>query len=241
MRERRISSWVCAAMICLAVLLAPTQKADAQHSAGVQGGYNLVTNDWFVGAHARYAVVRLGTWSQFVIYPNFDLYVFDDISRYSFDFDFLFPFNVPYLRPYAGFGMGITYTDLNPGEETRGDLNLIGGVNVDTGTVVQPFMEVEASVFGTDVVAVSLGVTFVFGDLPPWSSPEYVPEIRPMDDEDDLSGMFTDPEVATGPTRTTTPVAGDRDSDGIRDTDDECPDEPETFNGIRDQDGCPDI
>jgi hypothetical protein len=33
---------------------------------------------------------------------------------------------------------------------------------------------------------------------------------------------------------------GDRDGDGIADADDRCPDEPETFNGQDDDDGCPD-
>jgi len=32
----------------------------------------------------------------------------------------------------------------------------------------------------------------------------------------------------------------DRDGDGIPDSQDRCPDEPETFNGIQDDDGCPD-
>lgn len=33
---------------------------------------------------------------------------------------------------------------------------------------------------------------------------------------------------------------GDRDSDGIPDSADKCPDEPETYNGVQDEDGCPD-
>jgi hypothetical protein len=33
---------------------------------------------------------------------------------------------------------------------------------------------------------------------------------------------------------------GDRDGDGIADADDRCPDDPETFNGQDDDDGCPD-
>jgi OmpA-OmpF porin, OOP family len=33
---------------------------------------------------------------------------------------------------------------------------------------------------------------------------------------------------------------GDRDGDGILDPDDQCPDDPENYNGYQDQDGCPD-
>jgi hypothetical protein len=38
------------------------------------------------------------------------------------------------------------------------------------------------------------------------------------------------------------PIAsgGDRDGDGVPDDLDKCPDEPETFNGYEDEDGCPD-
>ena len=32
----------------------------------------------------------------------------------------------------------------------------------------------------------------------------------------------------------------DRDKDGIRDSKDKCPDKPETYNGVKDDDGCPD-
>lgn len=36
------------------------------------------------------------------------------------------------------------------------------------------------------------------------------------------------------------PKPGDRDGDGYLDNEDECPDEPETWNGYKDEDGCPD-
>ncbi len=36
------------------------------------------------------------------------------------------------------------------------------------------------------------------------------------------------------------PKPGDRDGDGYLDPEDECPDEPETWNGYMDEDGCPD-
>lgn len=36
------------------------------------------------------------------------------------------------------------------------------------------------------------------------------------------------------------PKPGDRDGDGYLDPDDQCPDDPETWNGFQDEDGCPD-
>ncbi|MEB2310523.1 MAG: OmpA family protein [Sorangiineae bacterium] len=36
------------------------------------------------------------------------------------------------------------------------------------------------------------------------------------------------------------PSIGDRDGDGLKDDEDQCPDEPEDFDGFNDKDGCPD-
>jgi len=36
------------------------------------------------------------------------------------------------------------------------------------------------------------------------------------------------------------PSIGDRDGDGIKDDVDQCPDDPEDFDGFKDEDGCPD-
>jgi hypothetical protein len=50
------------------------------------------------------------------------------------------------------------------------------------------------------------------------------------------------PNVPAGPTpgwRLGCPLT-DRDGDTIEDAADQCPDEPETFNGVNDEDGCPD-
>ena len=37
------------------------------------------------------------------------------------------------------------------------------------------------------------------------------------------------------------PSIGDRDGDGYKDDEDQCPDEPEDFDGFKDEDGCPDL
>jgi outer membrane protein OmpA-like peptidoglycan-associated protein len=68
-------------------------------------------------------------------------------------------------------------------------------------------------------------------------APRFVP--RP-----DISGQLVTP-VATGlvlaeATRTSPVAATDSDRDGIPDSQDKCPNEPETYNGIEDSDGCPD-
>ena len=62
-------------------------------------------------------------------------------------------------------------------------------------------------------------------------TPEYVR--RP-----DANGRLVAP--TTGPVAPETHGAADRDGDGIPDALDKCPDEPETYNGVDDEDGCPD-
>ncbi len=54
------------------------------------------------------------------------------------------------------------------------------------------------------------------------------------------SGTYKRAAVAMGET-SYGPAGGDRDSDGIGDGSDACPDVPETYNGQADTDGCPDI
>jgi outer membrane protein OmpA-like peptidoglycan-associated protein len=63
-------------------------------------------------------------------------------------------------------------------------------------------------------------------------TPEYVK--RP-----DASGHLIAPPV-TGPIDDEKMGAIDSDHDGILDVDDRCPNEPETYNGTEDNDGCPD-
>jgi OOP family OmpA-OmpF porin len=53
-------------------------------------------------------------------------------------------------------------------------------------------------------------------------------------------GVTTGWDLTRGPA-TPPPPPRDTDGDGILDRDDECPAEPETMNGFRDRDGCPDV
>ena len=58
----------------------------------------------------------------------------------------------------------------------------------------------------------------------------------PLKSDSDGDGRSDGDEIAAG----ADPFLGDSDGDGIADGDDECPGEPETRNGYRDEDGCPD-
>ena len=66
--------------------------------------------------------------------------------------------------------------------------------------------------------------------------------LPPNPDDGCPKGMGPSDEAAPAPAPVAiTPATGaDRDHDGIPDVDDKCPDDPETVNGVRDDDGCPD-
>ncbi len=66
----------------------------------------------------------------------------------------------------------------------------------------------------------------------------HTPRIVPRSDLSG-SGSYKRANVAMGET-SYGPAGSDRDSDGIADSGDSCPDTPETYNGMSDGDGCPD-
>lgn len=65
------------------------------------------------------------------------------------------------------------------------------------------------------------------------------PEFLAITSTDPLHTAFSATLNATYYLRTRPPIL-DRDGDGILDNVDKCPDEPETYNGLNDTDGCPD-
>ncbi|MBL8970357.1 MAG: DUF4139 domain-containing protein, partial [Myxococcales bacterium] len=66
----------------------------------------------------------------------------------------------------------------------------------------------------------------------------HTPRVVPRSDLSG-SGSYKRAAVAMGET-SYGPAGADRDSDGIADSGDSCPDVPETYNGMTDTDGCPD-
>ncbi|MCB9753362.1 MAG: hypothetical protein H6713_25760 [Myxococcales bacterium] len=69
-------------------------------------------------------------------------------------------------------------------------------------------------------------------------------EARARDDDDATRRRVAELRAAMVPGPRATVIAclsvGDRDADGYDDATDNCPDEPERFNGFEDDDGCPD-
>ncbi len=59
-------------------------------------------------------------------------------------------------------------------------------------------------------------------------------------DENARAALRLSPAERCAPREVVVQGPGDRDGDGYLDPDDQCPDQPENFNGHQDQDGCPD-
>lgn len=59
-------------------------------------------------------------------------------------------------------------------------------------------------------------------------------------DENARAALRMSPAERCAPRDVVVQAPGDRDGDGYLDPDDQCPDQPENFNGYQDQDGCPD-
>ncbi len=59
-------------------------------------------------------------------------------------------------------------------------------------------------------------------------------------DENARAALRMSPAERCAPREVVVQGPGDRDGDGYLDPDDQCPDQPENFNGFQDQDGCPD-
>ena len=154
--------------------------ASANGAFGAQWNVNLVEDVSSVGVHGRWAFVQWAHGVRAELYPNVDLFVFsDDLLMISVDIDLVIPVDLDsFLEPYAGIGVGITYMDFDPGEDTQTDLNLLGGITVITGTPVEVYGEAQFAVGGTDHIEVGAGVSVRFGRTEP-----YEPEEPDVDDD----------------------------------------------------------
>jgi hypothetical protein len=188
--RRRVAS-VAAFVALLLALGARPHEAVAQPqygwAVGPRGGVDLVIDEFSVGVHGLLPFARLGPTVTAAAYPNIDLFAFGDATRVRFDLDLAFPFRFESLPlvPYAGVGFGLVYETEDFREDTFYDLNLLGGIAFQTGVLVEPFVEAEASLFGTDVVGIYLGLNIYPMFRPGQRDPE---ALNPADlpQEDDL-------------------------------------------------------
>lgn len=161
--KRQHLTLLLAALAVLVVTITPS-GAQSEGTVGLHGGYRFIDEQGFIGVHGRYTMAQISR-LRAVLYPNLDLHVFDDeVMIIGFDLDVIIAVDLStFFEPYGGTGLGITYFNTDPGEETLSDLNLIGGINFDFGIPLEPFAEVEWGMFETDTVSIAAGVGYVFG------------------------------------------------------------------------------
>jgi outer membrane protein OmpA-like peptidoglycan-associated protein len=137
-------------------------------------------------------------------------------------------------------GVGLTGHDVRPTWETGIGWGFAVG-SIDVGPSLR-LLRVESDSGPMNPGAATLGllgieVTFLDGaKRPPHVLAALTP--TPMPTPPPLAPAAPLPSVAAPDPEPATPA--DRDGDGIPDADDACPDQPETMNGVEDQDGCPD-
>ena len=161
----RLGKRILAGALTLALVgVGSAFSAEAQPTIGPHAGYDFTWEEFSIGVQSRIPFANLGSHAKAAVYPNIDLFVFDeDVKRVGIDADLIFPFrldDVP-ISPYAGLGLGITITTTEFTDDAVFDLNILGGLSFLTGTLVEPYVEVEWQAFGSDTAALFVGVDFV--------------------------------------------------------------------------------
>ena len=175
---RALSSIALVALLSASsVTVLSPRIARGQASVGPHAGVDLGIDEYSLGVQGLIPFAQVGPNAQAAAYPNVDLFFFGDSTIVGVDADLVFRFAVNTLPiiPYAGVGLGLTYETLDQFEETTFNFNVLGGVGLDTGAPVEPFVESEASLFGNDTVALIIGLNIIPGYKPRTAEPSTEP------------------------------------------------------------------
>ncbi|ABC43715.1 hypothetical protein SRU_2822 [Salinibacter ruber DSM 13855] len=165
---KRFAPLVTVALI-LAVAFPLTAQAQMESSSGFEIGPRVTIDvgdieEFALGGDVRYDL------SQNVEAPvqlsgAFDFYFADDqggtdVSIYTIDLNahYIFPTEETF-SPYAGGGIGITASEAGGVSSTDTGLNLVGGVEFDTGTL-QPFVQGQITIGDLDRLGITGGLLF---------------------------------------------------------------------------------
>jgi outer membrane protein OmpA-like peptidoglycan-associated protein len=134
-------------------------------------------------------------------------------------------------------GAGLTGDDVRPAWETGVGWGFAVG-SVDVGPSLRLLhVESDSGPMNPGAATVALlGLEVAFLDGSAKARPHVLAAMTPAAGPVATSAPAPEPQPPPPPP----PLPADRDGDGIADADDACPDEPETMNGVEDQDGCPD-
>ncbi|MCS3703858.1 porin family protein [Salinibacter ruber] len=165
---KRFAPLITVALI-LAVAFPLTAQAQTESSSGFEIGPRVTIDvgdieEFALGGDVRYDL------SQNVEAPvqlsgAFDFYFADDqggtdVSIYTIDLNahYIFPTEETF-SPYAGGGIGITGSEVGGTSSTDTGLNLVGGVEFDTGTL-QPFVQGQVTIGDFDRLGITGGLLF---------------------------------------------------------------------------------
>jgi hypothetical protein len=133
------------ALLSAVCLWTGIRDASAQHSVGINAGYNLDAKEFFLGGQARFAPASLPV----ILNPSIETY-FVDFTWLQIDINALYPFGSrnTTFTPYAGAGLGINYVKPEGGDgDTDAGLNLLFGAEWGMSRL-RPFTEARIVVDG---------------------------------------------------------------------------------------------
>jgi hypothetical protein len=136
-----------------AILAAGAGVASAQ-GPGVRGGMSVNPDQAYLGGHfeTRPLVER------FHFRPNVEFGFGDDVTTTAVNFEFVYkwPLKQSPWTFYAGGGPAISFYNRNDDTDSKGGLNLLGGLEHDNGF----FFEVKVGTFDSPDLKAGIGYTF---------------------------------------------------------------------------------
>jgi hypothetical protein len=148
--NRRI---VCAVVVACAALAGFASPASAQ-GPGVRAGVSVDPDQFYVGGHFETDELI----DQLYLRPNLEVGFGDDVTTVAANIEAVYKFPLKNRRDtvfYAGGGPAIIVYDRDNGSDTKGGLNLLGGLEFG-----KFFFEVKGGVFDAPNLKVGIGYTF---------------------------------------------------------------------------------
>lgn len=145
-------------LLAAALLVVSPGGARAQVAIGAHAGINLDRGDPHLGADVVVTVASLSPNVTLGVWPSYaHVFVEDghDVELLGCDFPFSFKIDNSIITPFAAPGLGVAFY----GDETL-KLNLIGGMFLEAGSGVRPFVDLAIRLINGTFVDLLFGVVF---------------------------------------------------------------------------------
>jgi hypothetical protein len=98
------------------------------------------------------------------LYPSLEYWSKSDFSSFSINGDMRYYFNIlSNLKPFAGGGLAILFTDFRAGNDTDIGLNFLGGVDFPVAEKLVVTAKIKFLISDIDVLKITGGVTYLLG------------------------------------------------------------------------------